>query len=347
MSSFSSSPASSVSSSAPPPHVVDDCLGVVQLLSDGTVTRPTRSFLSDPPAHEVRRDLPVEWKDVVYDESHGLRLRMYRPTATVDGGAENKKLPVVLYLHGGGFCIGSFEHPSFHEVSLRIAHDLPAVVLSADYRLAPEHRLPAAQHDAETVLSWLSGLAVSGADPWLAESADFERVFLWGDSSGGNIAHHVAVRHGSGCGLDIDPVRIAGYVLVCPYFGGEERMASEASSPRDVLMSLALFDKMWRLALPAGVTRDHPAANPFGPESVPLDGVSFPPVLVVDAEHDLLRDRTADYVARLRAMGKPVELVVFEGQGHAFSVYEPWGAAADELVRVVRRFVHDSAPATS
>jgi acetyl esterase/lipase len=326
--------------------VVEDCLGVVQLLSDGTVTRPTQSFLSDPPAHAVRRDLPIEWKDVVYDEAYGLRLRMYRPTETTHRGG-NKKHPVVVYFHGGGFCIGSFEHPSFHEVGLRIAHDLPAVVLSADYRLAPEHRLPAAHHDAETVLSWLSGHAVSGTDPWLSESALFERVFVFGDSSGGNIAHHLAVRHGSGRGLDIDPVRIAGYVLLCPYFGREERTASEASSPRDVPMSLALFDQMWRLALPAGATRDHPAANPFGPDSAPLDGVAFPPVLVADAEQDLLRDRTADYVARLSAMGKPVELVVFEGQGHGFFVFEPWGAAADELVGVVRRFVHGEPPATS
>ncbi|XP_047069026.1 probable carboxylesterase 15 [Lolium rigidum] len=347
MSSFSSSPASSVSAAAPPPHVVEDCLGVVQLLSDGTVTRPTRSFLSDPPAHEIRRDLPVEWKDVVYDDSHGLRLRVYRPTTAATKDGEKKNLPVVVYFHGGGFCIGSFEHPSFHEVGLRIAHDLPAVVLSADNRLAPEHRLPAAQHDGETVLSWLSGHAASGADSWLAESADFERVFVWGDSCGGNMAHHVAVRNGSGCGLDIGPVRIAGYVLLCPYFGGEERMASEASFPRDELMGLALFDQMWRLALPVGATRDHPASNPFGPDSAPLDGVTFPPVLVADAEKDLLRDRTADYVARLRAMGKPVELVVFEGQGHGFFVYEPWGAAADELVRVVRRFVHGDPPATS
>ena len=346
MSSFSSAPASSVSASAPPPHVVEDCLGVVQLLSDGTVTRPTRSFLSDPPAHEVRHDLPVEWKDVVYDEAHGLRLRMYRPTAITHGG-EKKNLPVVVYFHGGGFCIGSFEHPSFHEVGLRIAHDLPAIVLSADYRLAPEHRLPAAHYDGGSVLLWLRRHAVSGSDPWLAGSADLKRVFIWGDSSGGNITHHVAVRLGSAGGLDIDPLRIAGCVLLCPYFGGEERMASEASFPRDVLMSLALFDQMWRLALPAGATRDHPAASPFGPESAPLDGVLFPQVLVVDAEQDQLRDRTAEYVARLRAMGKPVELVVFEGQGHGFFVYEPWGAPADELVRVVRRFVHGGAPGSS
>ncbi|XBI48370.1 hypothetical protein VPH35_112134 [Triticum aestivum] len=365
MSSLSSS---SASASALPPHVVEDCLGVVQLLSDGTVMRPTRSFLSDPPVHD----------DLVYDEAHRLRLRMYRPTTSIGltGGGE-KKLPVLVYFHGGGFCIASFEHPSFHAVALWIAHDLPAIYLDFNvvsiygapllYIAVVHHtcdaplvsissvavflvvqRLPAAHHDGETVLSWLHRHTVSGsvADAWLAESADFDRVFVWGDSSGGNISHHITVRYGSGS-LDINPVRIAGCVLLSPYFGGEERMASEACSPADVLMSLALFDQMWRLALPVGATRDHPAANPFGPESASLDDVAFPPVLVLNAEHDLLRDRTADYVARLKAMGKPVELVEFDGQEHAFFVYEPWGAAADELIRVVRRFVHGGAPDTA
>ncbi|VAI60571.1 unnamed protein product [Triticum turgidum subsp. durum] len=145
MSSLSSS---SASASALPPHVVEDCLGVVQLLSDGMVMRPTRSFLSDPPVHDVRRDLSVQWKDLVYDEAHRLRLRMYRPTTSIGltGGGE-KKLPVLVYFHGGGFCIASFEHPSFHAVALWIAHDLPAIVLSADYRLTPElQRLPVAHH---------------------------------------------------------------------------------------------------------------------------------------------------------------------------------------------------------
>ena len=65
-----------------------------------------------------------------------------------------------------------------------------------------------------------------------------------------------------------------------------------------------------------------------------------PPVLVLDPDQDALHDRVADYVARLRAAGKAVELVVFRGQGHAFFVREPCGEASDELIRVIRRFVH-------
>uniref|UniRef100_A0A0A9FYN3 Alpha/beta hydrolase fold-3 domain-containing protein n=1 Tax=Arundo donax TaxID=35708 RepID=A0A0A9FYN3_ARUDO len=261
---------------------------------------------------------------------------MYRPTG---GGGE--KLPVLVYFHGGGFCIASFEVPNFHAGALRLAAELPAVVLSADYRLAPEHRLPAAHDDAESVFSLLRARAASVDDPWLAESADFGRVFACGDSAGGNISHHIAVRHGAGR-LDLAPARLAGCVMLWPYFAGEERTPSEAAScEASDFMGTVLFDQMWRLALPAGTTRDHPAANPFGPGSVPLEELAaFPPALVVDPDQDVQHDRIADYVARLKAAGKPVELIVFAGHGHGFFVFEPWGAASDELIRVIRRFVH-------
>jgi acetyl esterase/lipase len=222
---------------------------------------------------------------------------VYRPT----GGT------VLVYFHGGGFCLCSFELSSFHAPTLRLAAELPAVVLSADYRLTPEHRLPAAHRDAEAVLTWLRDQAAA-PDSWLAESADLGRVFVGGDSAGGNISYHVVVRHGSGQ-LALDPVRLAGCVLLWPFFTGEERTASEMAGLGDEhcqAMGTALFDQTWRLALPVGAIRDHPAANPFGPGSAPLDEVAFPPVLIVDPDQDVLHDRIVDYATSLTAMGKPV-----------------------------------------
>ncbi|CAL4944774.1 unnamed protein product [Urochloa decumbens] len=306
------------------PHVVVDFAGMVQLLSDGTIVRHADAVANGLPPASLPSASTTQWKDVVYDPDHDLKLRMYKPAAGAD-----EKLPMLVYFHGGGFCVGSFSLPNFHVCCLRLSGELPAVVLSADYRLAPEHRLPAAHDDARTLVSWIRNQAADG-DPWLAESADFGRVFVTGDSAGGNIAHHVAVSVGSGL-LGVSPARVAGYVLLWPFFGGVERMASEAES-----------DQFFRLSLPEGATMDHPAANPFGPDSAALDAVAFPPTLVVGGELDLLRDRIADYVARLKAMGKPVELVEFQGQNHGFFVLEPWGDAGDELIRVVRRFVYGS-----
>ena len=344
MSTIPSSPASAVSGSAPPPppDVVEDCMGIVQLLSDGTVRR-SLDYSHLPRLRHVPSALPVQWKDVVYDAGNGLRLRMYRPTTAGPAEKKHPKLPVLVYFHGGGFCIASFEWPNFHAGALRLAGELPALVLSADYRLAPEHRLPAAHRDAETVLSWLRDQAAAGTDAWLAECADFGRVFVCGDSAGGNMVHHVAARLGSGALALGDRVRVVGCVILWPYFGGEERTAAaaeaEAMAPSSEFDPGKNFDQMWRLALPDGATRDHPAANPFGPESAPLDDVRFPPVLVAKAGRDRMRDRVAEYVARLRAMGKPVELAEFEGQGHGFFVFAPFGDASAELVRVVRQFM--------
>ncbi|KAL6880185.1 hypothetical protein ACP4OV_011750 [Aristida adscensionis] len=335
--SSTTSPAFGVSGDAPP-HVVEDCLGQVQLLSDGTVRRPPAELVLHGDA-ALPSGAPVQWKDVVYDEARSLRLRMYVPCA-----AGAKKHPVLVYFHGGGFCVGSFATPLFHAACLRLAAELPAVVLSADYRLAPEHRLPAALDDAGALFSWLRAQAAVATDQWLAGAADFGRVFVSGDSAGANIAHHVAVRLGSGS-LAAAPARVAGCVLLWPYFGGEERTASEsaaATCAADGFLTLALSDQMWRMALPAaGATRDHPAANPFGPDSPPLGATELPPLLVAAGERDMLVDRIRDYVARLKAMGKErVELVEFAGMGHAFSIFQPESEASAELVSVVRRFVH-------
>ncbi|KAL6636785.1 hypothetical protein ACP70R_024357 [Stipagrostis hirtigluma subsp. patula] len=326
-------------SSSSPPYVVEDCPHVLQLLSDGTVVRFADYNTLPPPS--VPPALPVQWKDVVYDAGRGLKLRVYKPPAALG------KLPVLVYFHGGGYILGTFELPNFHACCLRLAGELPAVVLSADYRLAPEHRLPAALDDAAAVMSWVRGQAAAAGggdgepDPWLAESADFGRVFVAGDSAGGNIVHHVAVRLGSD-ELPLAPARVAGHVMLCPFFGGAERTASEAEFPPGPYLTLPGYDQAWRLALPPGATRDHPFANPFGPESPALDGVALRPTLVVAAEHDLLRDREVGYVERLRAMGKPVEVVEFEGQHHGFFAVEPAGDAGSEVVRLVKRFVYGS-----
>ncbi|XP_040382824.1 probable carboxylesterase 15 [Oryza brachyantha] len=323
----------------PAPHVVEDYRGVIRLLSDGTVIRSDDAAAAlQPPEHFP--DVPgVQWKDLVYDATRGLKLRMYRPP-TAPGDAE--RLPVLVCFHGGGYCLGTFEKPSFHCCCQRLAWELRAVVLSADYRLGPEHRLPAAIDDGAAVLSWLRGQAVSGpaADSWLAESADFARVFVAGESAGGNMAHHLAVQIGSGQ-LTVEPVRVAGYMMLTPYFGGVERAASEAEPPAGAFFTSEMSDKLWRLSLPEGATRDHPVANPFGPDSPSLAPVAFPPVLVVVAGRDILHDRTVQYAARLKEMDKPVKLTVFEDEKHLFLSLQPWSEAANELIGVMNRFTRE------
>jgi acetyl esterase/lipase len=254
-----------------------------------------------------------------------------------------------VYFHGGGYCLGSYTQPHFHTYCLRAAAELPAVMLSVQYRLAPEHRLPAAIDDGAAFLSWLRGeaeLAAPGsADPWLAESADFTRTFITGASAGANLAHHITVHAASTqTQLAASPLRVVGYVLLSAFFGGSDRTPAEANPPADVTLTVEGSDKLWRMSLPVGASRDHPLANPFGPESPSLAPVDLPPVLVVAPEIDVLRDRVLGYAARFREMGKAVEVAEFEGERHGFSVLQPFGEAANELMRVLRRFVYTTRP---
>ncbi|CAN6165207.1 unnamed protein product [Urochloa humidicola] len=322
------------------PHVVEDIRGLVQLMSDGTVRRsadpssfPVVNADPDADGDGEPDDLGVEWKDVTWHREHDLNARLYRPRHL--GASNDARIPVVVYFHGGGgaggaagfFCLGSGRWPGPHNWCLRVASELPAIVISFDYRLAPEHRLPAAIDDGEEAMAWLRAHAAH--DPWLADDADFSRVFVAGASAGGNIAHHIASTFGkSGLGA---PVRIRGAILLTPAMSGEARTHLTAD----------MVDRYARLFLPAGATRDHPAITLVGPRAPALAAVAMPPMLVVAAERDVLRERHAQYARRMKEeWGKKVEYVELAGVGHGFSeADDPWTPRADELVRLVRRFV--------
>ncbi|NP_001132851.1 Probable carboxylesterase 15-like [Zea mays] len=343
------SAAACCAATTPANEVAEDLLGFLRVLRDGTVLRSP----ADPvfcPATFPGSHPSVQWKEAVYDKPKNLRVRVYRPT-TPPG--TKKKLPVLVHFHGGGFCLGSCTWANVHEFCLRLAAEAGAVVLSAGYRLAPEHRLPAAFDDGAGFMRWLrdqSAIGGAGAsDAWLAEAADFGRVLVTGDSAGATIAHHLAVRAGSAA-AEPEPepepglLTVRGYVLLMPFFGGVRRTASEAECAEEAFPNLDLVDRFWRLSLPAGATRDHPASNPFGPDSPDLGPVDFRPVLVVAGGLDLIRDRTVDYAERLAAMGKPVELAEFAGMPHGFYLHQPGSQATGELIQTVARFVHVVAP---
>ncbi|EXC03804.1 putative carboxylesterase 15 [Morus notabilis] len=281
-------------------------MGVLQLYSDGTVYRRHQIDFPFP----VVDDSSVAFKDFVFDKKLDLSLRLYKPKFA---NSAPKKLPVVFYFHGGGFCVGPRLWPNCHSCCLRLSSGLEAVVVSPDYRLAPEHKLPAAIDDAVRAVEWLAE-DNSCCDAWLGHDAVYlDRVFVLGDSSGGNMAHHLAVRVGSGL-VKTGPVRVRGFVMLAPFFGGVVRTKSE-DGPSEALLNLEILDRFWRLSMPEGETRDHPLVNPFGPNSPNLEKVAFDPILVIVGGNEMLKDRAENYAKRLKEMGKKIDYVEFEVLG--------------------------------
>ncbi|XP_038900705.1 probable carboxylesterase 15 [Benincasa hispida] len=312
------------------PFEVDECRGVLRVYSDGSIVRSSNPSFNVP----VFDDGSVLWKDLLFDPIHDLHLRLYKPASI-----SSSKLPVLFYIHGGGFCIGSRTWPNCQNYCFRLAAELPALVISPDYRLAPENRLPAAIDDGFAALRWLQAQAESDhPDPWLADVADFSRVFISGDSAGGNIAHHLAAGLGLGS-PELAPVRVRGYVLLAPFFGGTVRTRSEAEGSKEAFLNLELIDRFWRLSIPIGSSADHPLVDVFGPSSRNLKAVEMDPIMVVVGGADLLKDRAVEYAEKLKKQGKKIELVEFEGKQHGFFTIDPNSEASNQLMLLINHFI--------
>lgn len=249
----------------------------------------------------------VDSKDVTIDPSTGVFARLYLPPEAGTGG----KLPILIYIHGGAFCIESAASPTYHRHLNELASRTPLLAVSVDYRLAPEHRLPAAYDDSWNVLRWV----FSHADPWVAEYGDFSRVFLAGDSAGANISHHVALRASS------DGFAIKGIALIDPFFWGSVPVGSESIDPD----FRAPHDRFWKFIFPETEGMDDYRRNPVADGAPSLADLKCERVLVTVAEKDLLMGRGTLYYEKLKESGwsGEAELFVSKEVGHVFHLFQP------------------------
>ncbi|VAH43210.1 unnamed protein product [Triticum turgidum subsp. durum] len=281
---------------------------------DGTVNRFLFSLLVDrqAPANPARADAGgVRSVDVTVDASTGVRARVYFAAgAGADADADASPRAVIVYFHGGGFTVFSAATRPYDALCRTMCRETGAVVVSVTYRLAPEHRYPAAYDDGEATLRYL---ATTGLPAEVPVRVDLSRCFLAGDSAGANIAHHVAQCWTAAPATTPPAIHLAGLLLLSAYFGGEDRTESEqALEGVAPIVNLRRSDFWWKAFLPEGADRNHPAAHvtgEAGPE--PELPEAFPPAMeFTEAVHAFYffpaLPETGKLVAEIRAFVESV-----------------------------------------
>ncbi|OBK30535.1 esterase [Mycobacterium asiaticum] len=217
-----------------------------------------------------------------------IPVRVYRP--------DGDDLPVLVYAHGGGFVFCDLD--SHDGLCRSLANHVPAVVVSVAYRLAPEHRWPAAAEDVYAVIA----AAAAGA------FGDFSSIAVGGDSAGGNLAAVTALM-----ARDRGGPALAAQLLIYPVIAADFTTCSYRLFGRGYYNPKPAMQWYWDQYVPAVADRTHPYAAPLHAD---LSGL--PPAVMVVAGHDPLRDEGLAYGASLESAAVPVTLLQFDGGIHGF-----------------------------
>ena len=222
--------------------------------------------------------------------------------------------PVTVYYHGGGWVVGNIEsHDGFCR---HLTNRCETIVASVDYRLAPEHRFPAAIDDCDAATQWVA----REASNW---KGDPERFVVAGDSAGGNLAAAVALR---ARGRDSPRIRLQ--VLLYPITAANFDTPSYIDNATGYNLTRAGMQWFWDHYVPDVSQRDHPDVSPLCAED--FDGLA--PAYVMTAEYDPLRDEAEEYARKLERGGVPVKLERWDGMIHGFI---RWTSVFDEPFRLL------------
>ncbi|GLJ47329.1 hypothetical protein SUGI_0999240 [Cryptomeria japonica] len=309
-------------------EVVGEIEGQLKIYSDGSVLRlphptiPVSSNFTDG----------VASKDAIINPETGVWVRIFRPENACG------KLPVLIHFHGGGFAVVSSAWVEFHTYLHALCKTAGILIVAVDYRLAPEHRLPAAYDDCTEAVEWVAKHAAEPAESpeeWLSPSiVDFSRCFLAGESAGANIVYHVALRVAE---LDVSPLMVKGVIAIHPFFGSEEMAESEKRA--EMVKAVQLWKSIWSIALPVGSTRDHPFCNPAVSPLKP--GLKLPPVLVAVGGKDELHERGVMFYEYLKSWGKEAELMEDENGVHGYHVMFPEYEGTPRFIHYISGFVNN------
>jgi acetyl esterase len=254
-------------------------------------TRAMLSSLFLPPG--PREAIKKIENRVVEQSGVKIPIRIYTPEGT---GA----LPILIYYHGGGFVIGDCEA---YDIPCRaLANGAGCLVVSVDYRLAPEHKFPTPVEDCYAAAVWISAHAAElGGDP--------KRIAIGGDSAGGNLSAVVAQM-----ARDRKGPSIAFQLLIYPVTDYEPNTPSSKANAEGYLLTKSAMDWFWGHYL----SNPSDGAKPYASPRRATDFSKLPPALVITAEFDPLRDEGVAYAQKMQQAGVKVKHSDYLGMIHGF-----------------------------
>jgi acetyl esterase/lipase len=246
-------------------------------------------------------------------------VRIYTPTTRAGS------VPGLLYIHGGGFTLGNLDTEDV--VCQYIVEEVGCVVVSVDYRLAPEHPFPAAPEDCYAALTWMAANAKQlGVDP--------ARIGIRGGSAGGGLCAAVALM-----ARDRKEVKL---LFQMPLYGCLDDRHTTPSSHQ-----IAASDMIWSrpaslLGWQAYLGEDHQGdISPYAAPARAQDLSGLPPAYIMVGELDLMRDENIEYAMRLMQADVPTELHVYPGAFHGFEGMVPTASvsirAVNEYTQALKR----------
>ncbi|KAM7263940.1 hypothetical protein ACFE04_001623 [Oxalis oulophora] len=306
-------------------EILHDFSPFLRIHKDGTIERLLGTAVTPPSLDPVTK---VESKDVVYSPEHKLSCRLYKPQNVTN------KLPLVVYFHGGGFLVETASSPTYHNYLNKLVSEANVIAVSVDYRRAPEDPIPAAYDDSWAALKWIA----SSNDEWLTSYVDFDKVFLAGDSAGGNIVYNMGMRLGRE-EEESETFKVYGLILVHPFFWGNQPVGDEITDEK----TRKMIEGIWLLAYPDAKNGNddlliNPIIDPDLKKLVPAK------VCVFVAEKDSLTPRGKVYCEKLveSGWGGVVEVVETKDEEHVFHLFKPTCENAGLMMKNMVSFINQA-----